>query len=106
MDRKVAMIGGGGVRTPLVIHGLAQSQRELGISELTLYDIDPTRTEIIAAIGREVVARLGGAFEIRVTTDLESAVEDAAFVLSSIRVGGMSARARDERIAISHSLAG
>ena len=35
-----------------------------------------------------------------------TAAEGADFVLNSIRVGGMAARARDERIAIEHGLAG
>ena len=31
------MIGGGGVRTPLVIHGLAKAQPQLAISEFALF---------------------------------------------------------------------
>jgi 6-phospho-beta-glucosidase len=106
MTRKVAMVGGGGVRTPLVIHGLAQPGQPLGVTELCLFDIDRERTEIIARIGREIVRRAGSDLSITVSSDLESAVEGAGFILSSIRVGGMSARARDERIAIEHGLAG
>jgi 6-phospho-beta-glucosidase len=104
--RKVAIIGGGGVRTPLLIYGLAQSQAQLGTAELILYDLDLARTETIARIGREIVRRAGAGFDIRCTSRLEEAAEGAAFVLSSIRVGGMAARARDERLAIEHGLAG
>jgi 6-phospho-beta-glucosidase len=103
---KVTMIGGGGVRTPLVIHALAQAQSRLGISELALFDPDHERVGLMASLGREIVTRQGGDFRITAPTTLEEAVEDAAFVLSSIRVGGMEARARDERIAIEHGLAG
>ncbi|MCU1262494.1 MAG: glycoside hydrolase, family 4 [Bryobacterales bacterium] len=103
---KVTIIGGGGVRAPLLIHGLAQSQSLLGISDLTLFDIDPERTETIARIGREIARRMGGSFRIGVTSRLEEAAEGARFVLSSIRVGGIAARARDERLAIEHGLAG
>ena len=104
--RKIAIIGGGGVRTPLLIYGLAQSQESLKTTELTLYDLDEARTGTVARIGREIVRRMGAGFQIRGTTRLEEAVEGADFVLSSIRVGGMAARARDERIAIEHGLAG
>src|SRR5262249_23465218 len=45
--RKVTIIGGGGVRTPLVIHGLAQSQDLLQVRELALFDIDTRRAETI-----------------------------------------------------------
>ncbi len=104
--RKVTIVGGGGVRAPLLIHGLAQSQALFGIDEVVLYDIDIERTETIARIGREIVRRMDGGFNIRVEPALEDAAAGAGFVLSSIRVGGMQARARDERIAIGHGLAG
>jgi len=104
--RKVSIIGGGGVRTPLVIYGLAQSQASLGISELSLYDVDPARTEVIARLGREILRAFDKPFEIRASTRLEESADAADFVLNSVRVGGMSARARDERIAIDHGLAG
>ena len=64
------------------------------------------RTETIARIGREIVRRMGAGFPIRVTSHLEEAADGAEFVLSSIRVGGMAGRARDERLAIDHGLAG
>ena len=103
---KIALIGGGGVRTPLLIHGIAEAQSTLHASELNLFDADLERAEIMARIGREIVAQLGA--ELRITTHagLQDAVAEADFVLNSIRVGGMSARARDERIAIDHGLPG
>ena len=104
--RKLAIIGGGGVRTPLLIYGLAHAERHLGAAELTLYDLDAVRTETIARIGREVVRRMGASLQIRTCSRLEEAADGADFVLSSIRVGGMASRARDERIAIEHGLAG
>jgi 6-phospho-beta-glucosidase len=104
--RKVTIIGGGGVRAPLLIHGLAQAQALLNVTEVTLFDQDLARTETIARIGREIVRRLGAGFPIRVTTDLEAAADGAEVVLSSIRVGGIAGRARDERLSIEHGLAG
>jgi 6-phospho-beta-glucosidase len=104
--RKATIIGGGGVRTPLLIHGLAQSRDLLQLRELALFDIDPERAETIARLGREIVRQLDGGFEIRVFPRIEEAAEGAGFVLNSIRVGGIAARARDERIAIAHGLAG
>ena len=104
--RKITIIGGGGVRAPLLIYGLAQAQELLQTAELTLYDLDTARTETIARIGREIVRRMGAGFKIRFTSRLEDAADGAEFVLSSIRVGGMAGRARDERLAIEHGLAG
>jgi 6-phospho-beta-glucosidase len=104
--RKVTIIGGGGVRAPLLIYGLAQAQARLGVTEVALFDIDPARTGTIARIGREIVKQLGGGFEVRVAPSLEDAAGGAEFIFSTIRVGGMAGRARDERIAIEHGLAG
>jgi len=104
--RKVTIIGGGGVRTPLVIYGLAQAQPILNLGELMLFDVDEQRAATVARLGREIVRQSGNHFEIKTASHLESAVENAVFILNSVRVGGMSARARDERIAINHGMAG
>ncbi|MBV9404030.1 MAG: hypothetical protein JO211_01705, partial [Acidobacteriaceae bacterium] len=104
--RKIAIIGGGGVRTPLLLHGLAQAQQFLETGEVVLFDIDKNRTDVIARLGREVLRRLNGGFQIRTTANLEDAVHAADFVVNSLRAGGMAGRARDEHIAIEHGLAG
>jgi 6-phospho-beta-glucosidase len=61
---------------------------------------------VIAGLCREVARQVPGSPAIQVETNLERALEGADFVLNSIRVGGIAARARDERIAIEHGLAG
>jgi 6-phospho-beta-glucosidase len=104
--RKIAIIGGGGVRTPLLIHGLAQAQAKLNIGELVLFDIDSERLATIARLGTEVLRGFDSPFPISTRSNLENALDGADFVVNSVRVGGMSARARDERIAIDHGLAG
>jgi 6-phospho-beta-glucosidase len=104
--RKIAIIGGGGIRTPLLIHALARAEKDLDLGEVALFDIDSKRTETIAGLGREIVTRLGSRISIRTEFSIERAAAGSDFVLNSIRVGGMAARARDERIAIEHGLAG
>ncbi|MEP6799258.1 MAG: 6-phospho-beta-glucosidase, partial [Lapillicoccus sp.] len=63
-------------------------------------------TERLAAIGH-VLAQMAGASSSEVppptvatTTDLDDAVRDADFVFSAIRVGGLSGRTADERVAL------
>jgi 6-phospho-beta-glucosidase len=103
---KVACIGGGGVRTPLVIFGVNESAHLLGIDEIALYDLIPERTRMMAALGQAVVNREGGTLRVREAATLEDAVEGADFVLSSIRVGGVAARTHDEQVAIEHGYPG
>lgn len=101
---KVTILGGGGIRTPLLIHGLVRAP--LGLTEISLYDIDLERAGMMAALGREIVRQAGGAVAITTPGTVEEAVTGAEFVVSSLRVGGSEARARDERIAIEHGIAG
>jgi 6-phospho-beta-glucosidase len=103
---KVACIGGGGVRTPLVVFGINESARQLGVDEVVLYDPDIERARTIGALGRAVVEREGGSLRVGESATLEEAIEGADFVLSSIRVGGIKARIHDERAAILHSYPG
>ena len=106
MHSKVSIIGGGGVRTPLLIHGLLRAQSQLKIGNLHLFDLDGGRAELMAALGREIARDLGVEVRIEASKSMEAAVEGSDFVLSSLRIGGMAARARDERIAIEQGLAG
>ena len=62
---KVACIGGGGVRTPLVIFGINECARQLGVDEIVLYDPDFERAQMMVALGQAVIAREGGTLRVR-----------------------------------------
>jgi 6-phospho-beta-glucosidase len=104
--RKIAFIGGGGVRTPLIVFGVNEAAEQLGAEELVLFDPDRDRVRIMAELGRAIVASEGGGLRVREAASLEDAVDGAAFVMNSIRVGGIKARAHDERTAIIHGYPG
>lgn len=91
---KVTIIGGGGIRKPLVVYGLIQAQAQLGLNEIALYDIDSAGVEMIAALSREVARQQQSEISITTPAQLAEAVAGARFVISSIRVGGIAARAR------------
>ncbi len=97
---KVAIIGGAGVRVPLLVNGLASAG--LRISEFALYDPDRPRLAVIAGLAQR---RADGA---RVTCHETSgpAIDGASFVITSIRVGGMEARIHDERAALDLGVVG
>ena len=46
---KVTILGGGGIRTPLLIHGLVRAP--LGLTEIALFDPDAERAGMMAALG-------------------------------------------------------
>src|SRR5580700_2334130 len=65
---KVACIGGGGVRTPLVIFGINESSQKLGVDEVVLFDVSGERAKMMAALGQAVVRREGGGLRVRETS--------------------------------------
>ena len=104
--RKIAFIGGGGVRTPLIVFGVNEAVDILGAEELVLFDPDRDRVRIMTELGRAIVTHEGGNLRVREASSLDDAVDGAAFVMNSIRVGGIKARAHDERTAIAHGYPG
>jgi 6-phospho-beta-glucosidase len=97
---KIAVIGGAGVRTPLLVNGLTQS--DLPIREIALFDIDQARLESIASVARRF-ARKAALTTCAASAD---AIRGARFVFTSIRVGGIAQRARDEAASLQHGVLG
>jgi 6-phospho-beta-glucosidase len=91
---KIAIIGGAGVRVPLLVGGLVRS--DLRIDRVDLYDIDQDRLAIIAGLAGQVA----GAVRVTPQSTAEAAIEGADFVIASVRVGGAAQRAKDEAAAI------
>ena len=89
---KVALLGGGGLRAPLLAGALAESG--LGVEELALYDKGPAR---LAAIAPVVEASAPG-IRVSVSRTPDAAVRESRFVFAAIRAGGQEARAHDERV--------
>ena len=97
---KVAIIGGAGVRVPLLVGGLSRS--DLGISDIALFDLDQDRQRIIAGLASQMAPGVRVVSESRP----EAAIEGADFVITSIRVGGAAQRAKDEAAAIALDVVG
>ncbi|PYR43537.1 MAG: hypothetical protein DMF93_02890 [Acidobacteria bacterium] len=97
---KIAVVGGGGVRTPLLVAGLTAS--DLPIDEIALYDIDQPRLRVIGAVAAKMAAR----GRVAPCASLDACLSGADFVFTSIRVGGIERRVRDEAAAQRHGIAG
>ncbi len=97
---RISVIGGAGLRLPLLAQGLATSR--LPIRELCLYDTDQEHLATIAPVAAHY------AKSIRVLTfdNPEACVRGSSFVFLSIRPGQMDQRARDERICLKHGVIG
>jgi len=97
---KIAVIGGAGVRTPLLVGGLTGS--DLPIDEIGLYDIDRDRLTTIGKVARRIAAK----GDIVFYPTVADCVAGADFVFTSIRVGGIAQRIRDEMISLQHGIVG
>ena len=100
MALKIAVIGGAGVRVPLLVGGLSRS--DLQISDVALYDIDQDRLRVIAGLA----AQMAHGVTLTAESTPEAAIEGADFVITSIRVGGAAQRAKDEATALAHGVIG
>lgn len=86
---KLTIIGGAGLRTPLIIKAILARQDRLDIHELVLLDIDEERLQLIEALTSSLEKSEGTKFRILPTIDPITALKDADFVITTFRVGGI-----------------
>ncbi|MEU7645178.1 6-phospho-beta-glucosidase [Streptomyces huasconensis] len=103
---KLAILGGGGFRVPLVYGALLGDRAEGRVTDVVLHDLDPDRLGAIARVLAEQAAGVPDAPTVTATTDLDEALRGADFVFSAIRVGGLEGRAADERVALAEGVLG
>ncbi|MFG1695163.1 6-phospho-beta-glucosidase [Nonomuraea sp. NPDC049309] len=103
---RLAVLGGGGFRVPLVYGALLRDTAKPRVEEVVLYDVSPERLEAISHVLRGQAAGHDDPPRVRVTTDLDEALTGADFVFSAIRVGGLAGRTADERVALELGLVG
>jgi 6-phospho-beta-glucosidase len=97
---KIAVIGGAGVRTPLLVGGLTRS--DLPIEQIALYDVDRPRLATIGGVAERMAAR----GRVTLSESVAECVAWADFVFTSIRVGGIEQRIHDEAVAQRHGIVG
>jgi 6-phospho-beta-glucosidase len=106
LGMKLAVLGGGGFRTPAIYRALAEGQTRTHFDELVLYDVDQGRLDRIADVIAGLDDQLGRSVPVRVTTRLDEAVDGADFVYCAIRVGGIAGRLLDETAALAEGVIG
>jgi 6-phospho-beta-glucosidase len=103
---KLAIIGGGGVRTPRLIPSLARRAARLNLEEVWLMDNDAEKLELIGGLCQSMAEQNGATFQLRLTTEAHEAVSGAHHVITTIRPGKERSRAIDERICFRHGVLG
>ena len=103
---KLAVIGGGGVRSMFLAKSIAGRAEKMGITELVFMDNNEQKLNIYGKMAREVSRRLCPFMDFVLTTDPIEAIKDADYVITTIRAGGDRMRCRDERIALKMGILG
>ena len=106
MGKKIAVIGGAGVRTVIFINGLLKRYEKLGIGEVALYDIQKDKQRIIEKLCLHTAARKGEHLRVYAADTPEAAVSGADYVVTTLRVGGDHSRVIDEEIALEAGVIG
>ena len=97
---RLAILGGGGFRVPLVYGALLRDHSPGRVTEVVLHDPDAGRLAAVALVLEQLGTRHPDPPRVVTTDDLDTALHGADFVFSAIRVGGLAGRTRDERVAL------
>jgi 6-phospho-beta-glucosidase len=103
---KLTILGGGGVRSPLLVATALRHASKVGLTELCLMDINGPKLEIMGTLCKQVNIRAGSPIKITTTTQAQEALEGADYVVTTIRVGEEAGRILDERIALRNGVLG
>ena len=110
MDKgiKIVTIGGGSSYTPELVEGFIRRYEELPIREHWLVDIESgaEKLHIVAALAQRMWDATPYQVKVYTTLNRREALPDADFVTTQFRVGGLSARIKDERIPSLHGMLG
>jgi 6-phospho-beta-glucosidase len=103
---KIALIGGGGVRTMYFTEAAAKYADRLGVTHISIMDNDAEKLEIFGELARHVAMKANSSLKVDLTTDIAEAVTGADYVVTTMRVGKDEGRVKDEKIALSHGVIG
>lgn len=107
-ELKIVIIGGGSSYTPEIIEGFIKRKDELPVKEIVLVDIEEGKEKlnIVGALAKRMCEKANLDIRISLTLDRREALSDADFVVTQFRVGGLDARARDERFPLKYNVLG
>ncbi|MDU5722551.1 6-phospho-beta-glucosidase (plasmid) [Clostridium butyricum] len=105
---KITVIGGGSSYTPEIIDGFIKRKDELPIGEIDLVDIEEGKEKlsIVGDLAKRMLKKAGLDVKVVLTLNRREALENSDFVVTQFRVGGLDARARDERFPLKYDVLG
>jgi 6-phospho-beta-glucosidase len=106
MGLKLTVIGAGSSYTPELFADLATEAERLDVEQVLLMDANAERAAFVAEVSKKLVKDSGQNIRVTGTADLEEAVREADFIMLQIRVGGLAARVRDEKLPMELGMVG
>jgi 6-phospho-beta-glucosidase len=106
MGIKIAVIGAGSTYTPELMEGLIQRGTSINLEEVSFYDIDSRRLNILYDFSLRMVEAAGSKLKLTKGMDLKKVVSGADFIINQIRVAGQEGRIFDERLGIKNDIIG
>lgn len=105
---KLVIIGGGSSYTPEIIEGIIKRYDSFPVTDIVLVDIKEgeEKLQIIGNLALRMIEKSRKPIHLTWTLDRKEALKNADFVSTQIRVGRLDARAKDERIPLSHGFIG
>ncbi len=105
---KIVVIGGGSSYTPELVEGIILRADQINVEKIVFVDIESgkEKLEIIGALAKRMIKKSELSIQVDLTFNRIEAITDADFVLTQFRVGGLDARANDERIPLTYDVIG
>ncbi len=106
MGISITVIGGASSYTPELFAELTDHPEWPQPERVVLMDLNAEKLEFIAQVCKRLLKARAGNTELITTTDRQSALEGADFVILQVRVGGLNARIRDEKLPTDFGIVG
>lgn len=104
MIERITILGGSSVYIPEFITSLTSNN--VNVKEIVLYGRPGEKLETVAGFCQRLVKKRGFPMSIVPSTNLEEAVTGAKYVLNHVRIGGMKARLRNEKVPAENGMIG
>jgi 6-phospho-beta-glucosidase len=96
MIERITILGGSSVYTPEFI--VSAISRNLNVKEIVLVGREGPKLPIVGKFCQRLLHKSGFPVSVSCSTNVAEAVKGARYVVNGIRVGGMKARTRDEKV--------
>lgn len=102
----IGILGGGGIRSPIILKMLCDYKFKEKIDEVRIYDIDTQKTDAILKLASAILQKYNHKLNIVRCHSISDFSERLDAVIFTIREGFEEGRAIDERLCLKHNILG